>query len=229
MINLKISEPNPRESVREYAYRILSENILDLVLVPGAAISEKEISDVLSISRTPVREAFIRLSQEGLLEILPQRGTYVSKIDTEQIAEFKFLRITLEQAVMKLACSDFPQKLQEQLCNCLEKQSICVKKRNHEQFFIFDNMMHDIIFTGCEKSYIWKIIQEANLNYARARVLDLSSRQDEIEVLFAQHKEIVKAIITKDTSLGENIIVRHINKVISDVDDLQKQYPEFFK
>lgn len=108
MTTLTLSLFKENESVREYAYRTLRENILKLKLKPGDKISEKEISDTLSISRTPVREAFIRLSQEQLLEVLPQRGTYISKINTSQIAEFRFLRVTLEQAVMKLACEKFP-------------------------------------------------------------------------------------------------------------------------
>lgn len=113
MTTLTLSLFKENESVREYAYRTLRENILKLKLKPGDKISEKEISDTLSISRTPVREAFIRLSQEQLLEVLPQRGTYISKINTSQIAEFRFLRVTLEQAVMKLACEKFPPEYQQ--------------------------------------------------------------------------------------------------------------------
>ncbi|MDQ0203988.1 GntR family transcriptional regulator [Pectinatus haikarae] len=229
MIDLKISEAKEKESVREYAYRVLRENILNLTLVPGTAVSEKEISDILSISRTPAREAFIRLAQEGLLEILPQRGSYISKIDTEQIAEFRFLRVTMEQAVIRLACRYFPDEFKRKLIECLEEQRLCVANKNYERFFKLDNMMHDIIFTGCEKPHIWKIIQEANLNYIRARVLDLSSKQSEIELLFSQHEEIVKSIINADEELGYEIITKHVNKVISDVHELQEKYIELFK
>ena len=93
MENLELFEKAPNETVREYAYRVLYENIMSLKLPPGTAMSEQELSGILNVSRTPVREAFIRLSQKGLLEILPQRGTFVSKIHTEQLAEFRFFRI----------------------------------------------------------------------------------------------------------------------------------------
>lgn len=229
MIALELSKPKGNESVKEYAFRVLSENILNLTLMPGTAISEKEISDVLSISRTPVREAFIRLSQEGLLEVLPQRGTYVSKIDTRQIAEFRFLRVTLEQAVMKLACKQFPDEFKESLSTCIYEQALCVKNKNYEKFFKLDNMMHKIIFTGCEKPHIWQILQEANLNYIRARVIDISYKQSEIELLFNQHQEIVKAIMESDGAAGYRVITKHINKVVSDVNELQGRYPDLFK
>ena len=109
MENLELFEKAPNETVREYAYRVLYENIMSLKLPPGTAMSEQELSGILNVSRTPVREAFIRLSQKGLLEILPQRGTFVSKIHTEQLAEFRFFRVTLERAIIELACQAFPE------------------------------------------------------------------------------------------------------------------------
>lgn len=229
MINLNITDIQAKESVREYAYRILKENILNVILIPDTAISEKEISDMLSISRTPVREAFIRLAQEGLLEILPQRGTYVAKIDTQQIEEFKFLRVTLEQAVMKLACEQFPEKYKKELVNCLAEQKQCVKNKDYNYFFQLDNLMHNIIFSGCNKKHVWKIIEETNLNYIRARVLDLSAKEKEIDILFSQHEKLVEAVLEKNSALAYEIITEHVNKVIGDVEELQKAYPLFFK
>lgn len=228
-MNFNILKMEINESVREYAYRVLKENILNLNLIPGSKISEKEISDILSISRTPVREAFIRLSQEGLLEIFPQRGSYISNIDTALISEFRFLRATLESAVIEIACQDFPKSELKRLKKCLEEQDICVKNRNYDYFFKLDNEMHRIIFSACDKANIWKIIQEANLNYLRARVLDLQLKQSEIEILYNQHKQIIKAITDKNIDLGKSIILSHINKVISDVNELKTLYPDFFK
>lgn len=79
MENFELREKAPHETVREYAYRVLYQNIMTLKLPPGTAMSEQELSGVLNVSRTPVREAFIRLAEKGLLEVLPQRGTFVSK------------------------------------------------------------------------------------------------------------------------------------------------------
>lgn len=229
MTMLTLSPFKENETVREYAYRILRENILKLILKPGDKISEKEISDTLSISRTPVREAFIRLSQEQLLEVLPQRGTYISKINTSQIAEFRFLRVTLEQAIMKLACKNFPYEYQQKIITCLKEQSNCVKIKNYSHFFELDNKMHSIIFSGCEKPNIWQLIQNTNLNYVRSRVLDLHSKNNEIDLLFTQHQQIINAILTHDTALGHKIITEHINKVIGDIEELKATYPDFFE
>ena len=102
MDKLELREKEPHETVREYAYRVLYQNIMTLKLPPGTAMSEQELSGILKVSRTPVREAFIRLAQSGLLEVLPQRGTFVSKIHTEQLAEFRFFRVTLELSLIHI-------------------------------------------------------------------------------------------------------------------------------
>ncbi|MCI1821642.1 MAG: GntR family transcriptional regulator [Megasphaera sp.] len=229
MSKLEMLEQKTNESVREYAYRVIFENIMSLHLVPGTAISEKEISDRLSISRTPVREAFIRLAQAGLLEILPQRGTYISKIDTAQIAEFRFLRVTLERAVMELACRSFPESYLKRLEACLADQEHVLQKFDASRFYELDNEMHCIIFSGCAKPSIWQLLQNANINYIRARVLNVSAAQTEMQLLYEQHRLIMRSIVGHDVSAGIDIITKHVNKVIGDVDALKKQYPEYFK
>lgn len=134
MENLELFEKAPNETVREYAYRVLYENIMSLKLPPGTAMSEQELSGILHVSRTPVREAFIRLSQKGLLEILPQRGTFVSKIHTEQLAEFRFFRVTLERAIVELACQDFPDPWRTKLEFCIFEQGKFIISKDAEKF-----------------------------------------------------------------------------------------------
>ena len=97
-------------SSREAVYTTLKQLILSLKLPPGTAISEKEISLEFNVSRTPVRESFVRLAQEGLLEVYPQRGTYVSLIQVDLVEEARFMREQLERAVIRLACVQFPDE-----------------------------------------------------------------------------------------------------------------------
>jgi len=139
--DLLISERLNQESVREYVYRLLKTNITNLTLPPGQNISEKEIADLLNVSRTPVREAFIKLAQEHLLDIVPQKGTYVSLIDTDQVEESKFARETLEKEVIQQACVDFPKEELFQLQSYIALQELCVKEENYLQFFELDEKM----------------------------------------------------------------------------------------
>ncbi|SEJ51992.1 DNA-binding transcriptional regulator, GntR family [Propionispira arboris] len=227
-MNFIISDKLTQESIREYAYRLVSTNILNLNLVPGTALSEQDISVQLNISRTPVREAFIRLAQEDLLDILPQRGTYVAKIDLQQVAEARFLREVMEHAIIKIACRDFPEDALFNLKICLKKQENCVIKEDFDGFFDLDWSMHGIIFNACNKSRIWQIITQMSMNYSRVRILNLKNGQYELPKLFHQHKQLIDAIETKDYGLGEKIIAIHINKVILDIEDLKKIYIGYF-
>ena len=228
-MNFNISDKLPQESIGEYAYRLLSSNILSLNLVPGTALSEKDIADLLQISRTPVREAFIRLAQENLLDILPQRGTYVAKIDLDQVAESRFLRETMENAVIKIVCNDLPKEDLLQLQACLDLQELCVNKEDYMKFFELDDTMHGLIFEACHKIRIWKMIKQMSLNYNRVRMLTLTKGYYELPKLFDQHRQIVEAIIQKDQELGERIIGLHINKVITDIEELKQTYKGYFK
>lgn len=83
-------------SVQEMVYRTLRDKIVSMELKPGTTISTQEIADSMSVSRTPVREAFIRLQREDLLDVTPQRSTVVSKINMDRVYQERFIREALE-------------------------------------------------------------------------------------------------------------------------------------
>lgn len=228
-MQLKLSDPQKRESAREYVYRVLSDNILDLHLIPGTAMSEKEVAVFLNTSRTPVREAFIRLAQEELLDILPQRGTYVAKIDLAQVAESRFMRETMESAVMKIACAKFPPERLSELRECLALQAQCIERQEYRTFFELDGTLHGIIFAGCDKARTWRTILQMNLSYSRVRAMNLLKGRCEMPRLFEQHQQIVDAIAEKNVERGQTLVNKHINKVILDVEELKKEYVGYFK
>ena len=99
---MKLLEKLPGENARTYAVRVLMDNIIRLELAPGSSVSENELSVRMNLSRTPVREALIELSKLELVEILPKRGSYITRIDYDLIEESRFMRLTLEAAVLKL-------------------------------------------------------------------------------------------------------------------------------
>ena len=111
-------------------YEVLYENIINIKLEPGTLMSESEISQKFNVSRTPVREAFIRLSNIGLVDIIPQRGTFVCKIDLKRVEEERFLREALEVAVI----GEFVSKCSEsnilELEGNIKKQELALKEQD---------------------------------------------------------------------------------------------------
>ncbi|MCL6639666.1 MAG: GntR family transcriptional regulator, partial [Firmicutes bacterium] len=119
-------------------YAKLREQILNLELPPGTALSEQESALAFKVSRTPVRESFMRLAQEGLVEVLPQRGTFVSLIDTELVEEARFMREQLEAAVVRLACERFPKEALDALDANVREQRESMAQRDDRKLFELD-------------------------------------------------------------------------------------------
>lgn len=227
-LKFELVERLPQESTREYVCRLLRTNIINLNLPPGTNLSEQEIADFLNVSRTPVREAFIKLNQDNVVDILPQKGTYVSLIDPEHVAEAKFLRECVEKEVIKHACVSFPKEESFKLQSNLALQELCIAERNYVRWFELDEEMHGTIFAGCKKAHIWSVIQQMNIHYNRVRMLNLAFGYD-WPLLVEQHKEIFRAIRESDTSLGSKVIHQHLNKVTVDLQLLQKDFGHYFK
>ena len=102
---IRLDGPEP---VAKRVFRELRSAIVMMVFQPGQALSEKEIADQFGVSRQPIREAFIKLSEAGLLSIRPQRGTYVVKISTRQVYDVRFVREAVEVAVVRKAALELP-------------------------------------------------------------------------------------------------------------------------
>ena len=105
-IEVKLSNPRLRETGKNYALRVLKENIVELELVPGSQISENELSAALNLSRTPIREALSELEAIKLVEIVPQKKTSISLIDYDMVDEARFMRYALENAVIGMVCEE---------------------------------------------------------------------------------------------------------------------------
>lgn len=222
-----IYEREQHESAREYVYRLLKTNIVNLTLPPGQSLSEQEIAEQLDVSRTPVREAFIKLTHDNLLDIIPQKGSYVSLIDTDQVAESKFARETLEREVVQQACVAFPSEDLFQLASCVTLQELCISEKNYHKFFELDETMHGTIFKGCMKGRIWSMLQQMNAHYNRVRMLNLAVGFD-WDQLIHQHRELVRAIREKDKALAKRTIDTHLNKVVVDLEYLRGEYGHYF-
>lgn len=215
-------------TTREQIYSLLMEEILKFRLVPGDKISEKEISEKFKVSRTPVRESFIQLSQDGLLDIYPQKGTCVSLIDLNLVEEARFMREHLEVAVIQLACRSFPGEKLFSLEMNLIRQAKAIKEKDYEKLFGLDEEFHQTIFEGCNKSNIWNSIQSMNTHFKRLRMLRLATNLN-WDNIYQQHLLLVKFIKNNMEEAAVNMMKEHLTMVILDKEKLKKEYPTYFK
>lgn len=217
-----------KDSTSKRIYHLIREKIINLNFVPGLGISEKEISEKFNVSRTPVREAFVRLSQEGLISIYPQKGTFVSLIDLSSVEEARFMREHLERAVVRLACEEFPKEKFLKLEMNLKFQEMYMEDHDNKKIFVADEEFHRLIFEGCNKKKIWATINEMESDFQRIRILRLSSNL-KWDHIYSQHVGIKNAIINKKPDLAEKIIIEHLTMVNFDKNQLKQEYSNYFK
>lgn len=215
-------------SARDAVYMQLKEQILTLELPPGTALSEKDMSLAFQVSRTPVRESFVRLAQEGLVQVLPQRGTFVSLIDTEHALEARFMREQLERATVRLACESFPVENLAALEANLAAQQSALADKDEKRMFELDEQFHRTIFEGCRKLNTWAVLQQMNIHLNRTRHLSLSPDRD-WHHLYAQHRAIAYAIRRQDAEQAENVMRDHLNLTVTDLQELRQKHPHYFK
>ena len=168
-------------------YNSLIHDILYLNLKPGDMISELEICKQYGISRTPARDAIKALVAEGLLEVRPHVGTFISLIDLSKVSDSVFIREVLEQAVLKELCPNFNSYDSLNLEVILSQQSALVHgERTSEtswDFIQLDNKYHEKLFEIAGKTGIWNSICSTNQHYNRFRTLLVKCDLDDIEIL----------------------------------------------
>jgi GntR family transcriptional regulator, rspAB operon transcriptional repressor len=218
-----------RVSTRDFSYEKIKEKIMNLELEPGTKISEKELADELNVSRTPVREAFMKLAQEELLDIVPQSGTTVSRINLNYVEEGRFIRERIEKEIVALACHELSDDYLFQLESNIAMQQLILGKhnQNHIKLFDLDEEFHRILFQGCGKIRTWKMLEQLNSHFNRLRVLRLSSDLDWNNII-SQHKEIYELITRKEEEKVKEKMEEHLKLVVIEKNLLNDRYPHYF-
>lgn len=214
--------------IRDHVYNTLKNNIMELKLEPGRLISEKEVIEMLQVSKTPIREALVLLAQEDLIETVPQKGTYISLIDLGLVEEARFVRETMEREIVRRACQDLKTEQIMQLQHLHSLQELCVEEKNYERFFELDEEFHRTIIVGCGKTHTWSMLEQMNVHYNRVRILRLADDED-WRLILEQHQGIIQAIRDKDPDRAEKIMGEHLSRVRFEKEELKNKYPTYFK
>lgn len=224
---MRILDRLPEENARTYATRVLLYNIIHLELVPGSAVSENELSTALGLSRTPVREALIELGRMGLVEIYPQRGSYISKIGYHLIEESRLMRLVLENSVLQQACRGLSQASLDALNANLQQSRLCAQSPDPQDFLELDNQFHQLLFEAVDRSWTYSVIHAQMIHFDRMRALSLRSADN--TRLIRDHEDILYAIGRNDEELAQMLMTRHLTRYQEDLKRLATQYPEYFK
>lgn len=213
---------NPRQPIAAQIYERLRRAITTLSMLPSEALSEKELSLQLGVSRTPVREALIRLADEGLIDILPQRGSFVAPIRLRDVEEAQFIRESLEVAVSRRLAGGCSRRFLTEIKSNLYDQEKAVNTEALDLFLDLDEAFHR---SFCEEAGLpksWRVIQSVKLQMDRVRYLSLPDL-GHLRVLLTQHRSIVDAIESGDVDKAGNDMAAHLREVLRTARKLSEQ------
>ena len=213
-------------------YNGLRKDILDISLKPGEMIGEVEIAERFGVSRTPTRDAIKALVSEGLLEVRPHIGTFVSLINIRKVADFVFIRNALETAVQKELCATFNPVYAMSLEKILKRQAAIIDSEQTEEtqweFIQSDNQFHERIFEIAGRSGIWDVICSNGQHYSRFRTLLVKCQSDPLDTLYEQHRQIMDALVAHDWPTLEAVINTHVTQGFKRSIEIMDNYSSFF-
>jgi GntR family transcriptional regulator, rspAB operon transcriptional repressor len=206
--------------------RRLRQAIISNQMQPGARLSEKDIADRYGISRQPVREAFIKLAEEGLLEVRPQRGTFVLKISIDAVLDARFVREAVEADVVKLCANLRPAGLVEDLRAQLEAQER-IARDGEGGFVPLDDLFHRTLAVGAGRPKAWDVIEGMKSQLDRVR--QLSTKGMRLTHLIEQHRAITEAIAAGDPGKADHAMREHLQVILEDLPAIRTAYPQYFE
>lgn len=208
-MKLKISERRKKENNREYAYRVLRDNIMTMQLLPGETLNEAELAEIFHVSRTPVHEAVIML-KEGY-----------------------FMRSVLEPEILMTLAGSLSQDYVEKIKENLDLQKKVLEEKNEDSidaFFKLDNKFHQLIYQAGNKSNVWRAVRRVSSHYDRVRYLDAIMSKTDLEAIQKEHEKIFHQLLigyTEDFDL-KKFYDRHLGIYRKNFQNILEHYPEYF-
>lgn len=214
-------------SIGTQLYRHLRGAIIRGEYNPGQALSEAEIARQYSTSRQPVREAFIKLAEERLVNILPQRGTFVVKISVTDVLDARFVREAIEVAVVQEAATSAPLSTIRELRKLIERQAGMEHGHNVE-FLALDEEFHRTLALSVGRAHAWRVVEVVKAQMDRIRYLSLDDATP-LPLIIEQHTRIVDGIEAGNPTTAAAAMRTHLREIIVSLPDIAARFPDVFE
>jgi GntR family transcriptional regulator, rspAB operon transcriptional repressor len=216
-----------RRPGRGAAYHLLRDAIISGELEPGRQLSENELATRLGVSRTPVREALVRLRDDRLVEIVPQLGTFVTPISDAAVSDAYFVREALECAAVREAANNAQKQDIAALRAILARQDDVRAAGDYARWFVLNDEFHRAICDLSGHPVAWTLICRISGHLDRIRRLSLPQPRY-LDQMLGEHRLIVKAITRGDPDAAEDAMRHHLRMVLTALPILRENYPDYF-
>jgi DNA-binding GntR family transcriptional regulator len=204
----------------------LRDAILSLELVPGTLLARQELADHFGVSQTPVREALLRLSEEGLVDVFPQHATLVSRIDIAAARQAHFLRRSIELELVHQLALEAPAGLVEQMKATIAQQAALSAAQRYGDFVGADRAFHRLMYEAGGVPDLWEMVSRVSGHVDRLRRLHLPTA-GKTEAILRDHRAIVRGIEGKNPAAAQSALRKHLSGTLSAVDEICRQYPDY--
>lgn len=214
-------------SLGQKVYQTLRQAILSLAYKPGEILRKPEICDALGVSRSPVADAVARLAAEGLVDVIPQAGTFVARFSMQEIREGAFLREAIEVAAIEKVAAQITDAQLQLLRRNLTVQAALVADGDIPGFYAMDAAMHELLlsFTGFAKLSQVSETAWLHVNRARQLILPVPGR---VQATLAEHQAILTALEARDPAAARDAIRSHLRQLITYLEPLERDRPDLF-
>lgn len=214
-------------SLKQKVYFNLQKSIMELEYKPGELLKKQELCKEFGISRTPLSEAIALLMQDGLVEVIPQAGTYVARLSMDDLHEGAFIREALEIAAIKLLAGIITEPQLVKLRRNLRLQRVFIDDEDFQAFYALDAQFHAMLldFTGFDK--LKRVADSAwvNVNRVRRLLMPIAGR---VEETYQEHVEIYSNLERGEPTKASNALEKHLKQLMTYISPLEKSHPEYF-
>jgi DNA-binding GntR family transcriptional regulator len=205
----------------------VKQAIVQLKFRPGNLLSEADVARQLGVSRQPVREAFIKLAEIGLVDVKPQRGTYVKLISIRQVQNVRFIREAIEVAVVRKAAHEATPARIEEFRQILEQQREAEQRGDNVDFLRLDEAFHQALAHSVGTDYAWRVLENLKAQMDRVRYLSMPDATP-LDVLVGQHAAITDAVARHAADEAEETMRTHLSEILTSLPRLAQAHPELF-
>ncbi|MGC3983784.1 MAG: GntR family transcriptional regulator [Pseudorhodoferax sp.] len=204
----------------------LREAILDLELVPGTVLARQALAEQFGVSQTPVREALLRLAEEGLVDVFPQHATLVSRIDLRAARQAHFLRRSIELELVRELALRRPQGLVEALRRQIALQQALAEAQQYGEFVAADRQFHQLLYAAADMAALVELVGRVSGHVDRLRRLHLPTAGKTASIL-RDHRAIAEAIAAGDGAAAQEALRAHLSGTLSAVEEIRQQFPDY--
>lgn len=204
----------------------LRDLIVSLQLAPGTVLSRAELAEEYGLSQTPIRDALIKLGEEGLVDIFPQHATVVSRIDVDAARQAHFLRRAIETEVVRVLAGRATPELLARLRAQIDVQSALTGERSYREFIEADRAFHALMYQAAGVPDLYDLVRRRSGHVDRLRLLHLPAAGKE-RAIIRDHRRIVEAIAKGDAEAAQAGLRDHLSDTWAKLDEIRRSHPDY--